>query len=59
MSKIITEAECLKLAMDSYDKGKADGQKGVSAFINSILATALAAEKKVQLIADFVKAWDE
>lgn len=59
MGKIITEAECLKLAMDSYDKGKADGQKGVSAFINSILATALTSDKKVQLIADFVKAWDE
>ena len=59
MGKIITEAECLRLAMESYDQGKKDGQKGVAAFINSILATALTSDKKVQLIADFVKAWDE
>ena len=59
MGKIITEAECLKMAMDAYDMGKADAQKGVSAFINSILATAMTSDKKVQLIAEFVKAWDE
>ena len=59
MGKIISEAECLRLAMESYDQGKKDGQKGVAAFINSILATALTSDKKVQLIADFVKAWDE
>lgn len=59
MGKIITEAECLKMAMDAYGEGRTAGQKGIATFINTVLATQLTDEKKIQLIADFVKAWDE
>ena len=46
------------MAMDAYDEGRTAGQKGIATFINTVLATQLTDEKKIQLIADFVKAWE-
>lgn len=45
--------------MESYERGRKEGQKNITAFIRNILSTALAPDKKVQLIDDFTKAWDE
>ena len=59
MNRIITDEDYLRGCMESYDRGKREGQKNITAFVRNILTTALAPEKKVQLIAEFVKAWDE
>lgn len=59
MSKIITDEDYLKGCYESYERGKREGQKNITAFIRNILSTALAPDKKVQLIDDFTKAWEE
>ncbi len=59
MGKIITEADYLRGCMESYEDGKKEGRRNITEFIRNILVTALTDDKKVQLINDFVKAWEE